>query len=144
MEDRPIVEPLHKLGTLAPSRGEQLGALLNDTLNAGGFSLVLLGDLEGFPVAWASAPGEEAEARAAAVALMQRSAAQARAQLGLGVTDEITLHDDRGRRLVCRPFRAGDDDLILIVLVPGSQQAYRKTTNRALREIQRIIGSPGE
>ena len=138
------MESAGSLGTITPSRGEQLGNLLTDILRDGGFSLALLGDLEGFPVAWATAPGEVAEARAAAVALMQRSAAQARAQLGLGTTDEIMLHDDRGRRLVCRPFRAGDNELILIVLVPGSQQPYRMMTNRALREVQRILGSAGE
>jgi predicted regulator of Ras-like GTPase activity (Roadblock/LC7/MglB family) len=118
--------------------------LLADVLRDGGFSMALLGDEDGFPVASAVAPGEEAEARAAAVALMQRSASQARARLGLGTTDEIMLHDDRGRRLVCRPFHAGDHDLILIVLVPERRQPYRKTTNRALRDLRRMLESGRE
>ncbi len=126
------------------AREQQLGSLLTDVLRDGGFSLALLGDLDGFPVASAMTPGENEEARAAAAALMQRSASAARAQLGMGETDEIMLHDDLGRRLVCRPFRAAESDLILIVLVPGRRQPYRKVTNRALRQVQRILETGGE
>jgi predicted regulator of Ras-like GTPase activity (Roadblock/LC7/MglB family) len=124
---------------IAAGRGDELARLLQRVLQEGGFSLALLGDLDGFLVASAAAAGEEADSRAAAVALVQRSASQARSQLGLGLTDEILLHDDRGRRLVCRPLRAGGNDLILVVLVPEKRIPYRSITNRALREIQRIF-----
>jgi predicted regulator of Ras-like GTPase activity (Roadblock/LC7/MglB family) len=138
------VTPAERLGEAASARGEQLGSLLSDVLRDGGFSLALLGDRDGFPVASAVAPGENEEASAAAVALMQRSASEARAHLGLGTTDEIMLHDELGRRLVCRPFRAGDSELILIVIVPGRRQPYRKVTNRAVREFQRIFDTGRE
>jgi len=131
-------------GLIITGQDDRLRSLLADVLCEGGFSLAVLGDRDGFPVASAVAPAEQAEARAAAVALLQRSATEARAQLGLGTTDEIMLHDDLGRRLVCRPFRAGENDLILIVLVPGRRQPYRKVTNRALRDIQRILEPDGE
>jgi predicted regulator of Ras-like GTPase activity (Roadblock/LC7/MglB family) len=136
------VTSAERAGKGISARGEQLGSLLSDVLRDGGFSLALLGDRDGFAVASAVAPGESEEASAAAVALMQRSASEARAHLGLGTTDEIMLHDDLGRRLVCRPFRAGESDLILIVIVPGRRQSYRKVTNRAVREFQRIL-EPG-
>jgi predicted regulator of Ras-like GTPase activity (Roadblock/LC7/MglB family) len=129
---------------IAPSRGEELSKLLRGLLQEGGFSLALLGDLDGFPVASAAAAGEEAEAGAAAVALVQRSASQARAQLGLSPTDEIILHDNRGRRLVCRPLRAGQNDLILVVLMKEKGRPYRSITNRALREIRRMFDADTE
>jgi predicted regulator of Ras-like GTPase activity (Roadblock/LC7/MglB family) len=129
---------------ISPARGEEIARVLEGAVRDGGFSLAVLGDLEGFPVASAAAPGENADSKAAAMALVQRSATQARAQLGLGATDEILLNDDRGRRLVCRPLRAGENELILVVLIPERRQSYRLITSRALRDVRRIFETVGE
>jgi hypothetical protein len=52
-------------------------------------------------------------------------------------TDEISLFDTKGRRLVCRPFSANGHNLILAVLVPDKQQSYRRLTNTAVNAIRK-------
>jgi hypothetical protein len=51
-------------------------------------------------------------------------------------TDEISLYDSQGQRLVCRPFVANGYDMILAIIVPTKQQSYRRLTNQAIRNIK--------
>lgn len=115
---------------------EQVLMVLNQQ---GGFTLSVLTDLQGFAIASSAAPGERTEVQAAAVALVQKTAAQARDQLGMSSTDEISVFDQEGRRLVCRPFGADDRRLILAVMVPHRHQRYRRLTNEALRTVRDIL-----
>src|SRR4030042_5005192 len=74
------------------------------SLNAtGGFLVTVLTDAEGLVLASAPAPGWDAEKQAAVVALILRAARQSE-DVSLGSTDEISIRDVSGRRLVCRPF----------------------------------------
>ena len=47
------------------------------------------------------------------------------------------LRDTQGNRVISRYFNVGNDPLLLAVNVPP-RRAYRKLTNKAVQEIQRI------
>ncbi len=114
-------------------------AILSDILTRinteGGFPISIITDKQGFPIASASLPGEDPETKSAVVALVQKTAAQVQAQLGMAATDEISLYDAQGQRLVCRPFVANGYDMILAVMIPNRNQSYRRITNQAIRAI---------
>jgi predicted regulator of Ras-like GTPase activity (Roadblock/LC7/MglB family) len=123
--------------TISKSSSTELAKLLMTMNEKGGFPITVLTDRQGFSIASAAAPGQDPDIQAAVVALIQKTASQARQQLGMAQTDEISLYDTEGRRLVCRPFRANGHDLILAVLVPDRCQSYRRLTNGVVSAIQR-------
>jgi predicted regulator of Ras-like GTPase activity (Roadblock/LC7/MglB family) len=122
--------------TLSQSGSTRLAAVLEDMNEQGGFLISLLTDQQGFPIASAAAPGQDPQSQAAVVALIQKTAARVQTELGMTQTDEISLFDAAGRRLVCRPFNIRGHDLILAVLVPDKNQSYRRLTNNAVTAIQ--------
>ncbi len=114
-----------------------LADLLRTLNQDGGFSISVLSDQQGFPLASATDPGQDPDLQAAVVALIQKSAVQATNQLGMAETDEISLYSAGGRRLVCRLFTANEHRLILAVQIPDKTQSYRRLTNRAIAAIQK-------
>ncbi|MBP7998210.1 MAG: hypothetical protein KA314_02330 [Chloroflexi bacterium] len=124
--------------TNTKSGSARLADLLTEMNTTGQFLLSLLADKHGFLIAAATAPGETAEYQSAVVALVQKTAIQVHQQLGLAPTDEITLNDAKGQRLICRPFSANGYEMILAVLVPGREQSYRRLTNKAIGEIKQV------
>ncbi len=56
----------------------------------------------------------------------------------MAATDEISVFDAEGRRLVCRPFQVQGQDMILAVLVPDKEKKYRRLTNQALVAIRQL------
>jgi predicted regulator of Ras-like GTPase activity (Roadblock/LC7/MglB family) len=121
---------------LSQSGSTKLAAVLEDMNERGGFLISLLTDQQGFPIASAAAPGQDPQSQAAVVALIQKTAVRVQSQLGMTQTDEISLFDANGRRLVCRPFNIRGHDMILAVLVPDKNQSYRRLTNNAVNAIQ--------
>lgn len=119
------------------SGSTELAKLLNKMNEAGGFPIAVLTDRYGFPIASAAEPGQDPDTKSAVVALVQKTAAQVRNQLGMAETDEISLFDTEGRRLVCRPFSANNHDLILAILVLDKNQSYRRLTNTTVNAIRR-------
>ncbi len=113
--------------------------VLADMNQAGGFAVSVLADLQGLTIASAAAQGQRTEAQAAAVAMVQMTVAQAREQLGMASTDEITLFDAEGRRLVCRIFGADNRRMILAVVIPHRHLSYRRLTNAAVRALAQIL-----
>lgn len=103
----------------------------------GQFLISVLTDRNGFPIAAAAASGEDPNLQSAVVALVQKTAAQVQQQLQMAPTDEISIFDAQGRRLVCRPFTANEHQLILAALIPNRHQSYRRLTNTAIRAIRR-------
>ncbi|HHJ07468.1 MAG TPA: hypothetical protein ENK24_08200 [Anaerolineae bacterium] len=103
----------------------------------GDFPISVLADSQGFPIAFAAAPDQDPAIQSAVVALVQKATAQAGSQLGMSQTDEISLYDTEGRRLICRPFNVNDHSLILAVLVPDKRQSYRRLTNTAVSAVKR-------
>ena len=118
----------------------ELAGVLANMNKRGGFPIAVITDRHGFPIASATLPtaeGQDPEIQSAVVALVQKTAGQVRDQLGMAQTDEISMFDTEGRRLVCRPFSANGHDLILAVLVSDKHQSYRRLTNTAVSAIRR-------
>lgn len=116
----------------------ELAKLLAELNQKGGFPISVLADRHGFPLASACAAGQDPDKQAAVVALVQKTARQASTQLGLAATDEISLYDAQGQRLVCRPFEAEGHEMILAVLVTDRNKTYRRLTTQVIRAIQDI------
>jgi predicted regulator of Ras-like GTPase activity (Roadblock/LC7/MglB family) len=124
--------------TAIPKSGStELAEVLATMNDKGGFPIAVLTDRHGFPIASSSAPGEDPDTQSAVVALVQKTAAQVSQQLGMAQTDEISLYDTNGRRLVCRPFSANNHEMILAVVIPDRNQSYRRLTNIAVNTIIR-------
>ena len=120
------------------SGSAKLSDILAEMNEQGQFSISILTDQQGFPLASASAEGEDPDTQSAVVALVQKTAVQAHNQLGMGQTDEISLFDASGQRLVCRPFAANGYDMILAVRIPKRKQTYRRLTNNAIISIRQL------
>lgn len=116
----------------------EISRLLMEMNQKGAFQVSVLTDREGFPLAWASRNGENPEIQAAVVALAQKTAGQVRTHLGMGVMDEISMLDEAGQHLICRPFTISGREFILAVLVPDKRRPYRKLTNQAVRAIKQV------
>lgn len=113
----------------------ELSKILADMNQEGGYLISVLTDREGFPIASAAVEDQDPEMQAAVVALIQKTANQAQSQLGMSSTDEITIYDKQGKRLVCRPMNIKGREMILAVLIPNRNQSYRRLTNQAVAEI---------
>ncbi|MEW6566730.1 MAG: hypothetical protein AB1449_00900 [Chloroflexota bacterium] len=127
------------MATASGNVHQQLEQVLAEMNRQGGFLLSVLADQQGLAIASAAAPGQQPEVHAAAVALVQKTATQARDQLGMAPTDELSVFDADGRRLVCRPFSVDERRVILAVMVPRRGLPYRRLTNAALRSLRQIL-----
>jgi predicted regulator of Ras-like GTPase activity (Roadblock/LC7/MglB family) len=110
--------------------------LLQTMTAAGGFLVTVLTDADGLVLASAPAPGWDADKQAGVVALIQRAARQAQ-MVSLGVTDEISIRDVNGRRLICRPFEV-DGRVLLLSILADEGKPYRRLTNAAVRGVRRV------
>ena len=115
----------------------ELTRLLARMNEEGNFPIAVITDRHGFPLASAANAEEDPDIQSAVVALIQKTALQAQSQLGMAPTDEISIYDSEGRRLICRPFDVNKHTLILAVLVPDKRQSYRRLTNRIISNIRR-------
>ncbi|MCB0208125.1 MAG: hypothetical protein KDJ52_02270 [Anaerolineae bacterium] len=123
---------------IAPTTGStEIARLLAEMNKKGGFPISVLTDRQGFPIASAANPDQDPDTQSAVVALVQKTASQVSNQLGMAQTDEISLYDAKGRRLVCRPFNANNHEMILAVIIPTKEQSYRRLTNQAVSAIRR-------
>jgi predicted regulator of Ras-like GTPase activity (Roadblock/LC7/MglB family) len=120
------------------SGSAKLAELLAEMNAEGGFSISILTDRQGFPIASAAQPGQDPDVQAAVVALVQKTAVQARQQLGMAQTDEISLYDSEGHRLICRPFEVNGHDMILAVRIPNRHQTYRRLTTRTIARVRGV------
>ena len=125
----------------AASRMGELVRVLRELNDQGGFLVSVLTDQAGLLIASAGAEGQDAEAQAAVVALVRKTAGHVREQLGMATTDEISVFDTGGRRLVCRLFDAGSHGYVLAVMVPVRRKPYRLLTNRAVSALRPSLSS---
>ncbi|MGB8647203.1 MAG: roadblock/LC7 domain-containing protein [Anaerolineae bacterium] len=119
----------------------KLTQMLAEMNAEGGFEIAVLTDKDGLPIASATIPGEDTDRQSAVVALVQRTAVQVSDRLGMAATDEISVFDAQGRRLVCRPFDINGHEMILAVLIPDKQKKYRRLTNQAVLAIRQMIST---
>ncbi len=115
----------------------EISEILAEMNKQGNFPISVLTDQHGFPIASAASPGQNADTQSAVVAMVQKTATQVSTKLGMSQTDEISLYDTEGRRLVCRPFSANQHDMILAVLVTDRNQSYRRLTTQAVSAIRK-------
>jgi predicted regulator of Ras-like GTPase activity (Roadblock/LC7/MglB family) len=113
--------------------------IITDLNHRGNFSATVLTDPMGFPIAASAGEDEDVETQAAVVAQIQKIITQVKKQLGMGITDEVSMNDVSGKRLVCRSFSMNGTEFILAVLLSGRDRPYRRLTTRAISSIQKTI-----
>lgn len=79
----------------------------------------------------------EDEKAVAMVTLFNETVKRINQQLHLPQLDGISIAGDDSTRLACRYFTVDDHELLLTVLA-SPDQFYRRLTNRAMKEIERI------
>lgn len=114
-----------------------LEAQLRNLNTKGQFLASLVADVQGLPIA-AMDSAYDNERIAALSALVRDVSYRAETQLGFKKTDEVSLVDDDKVRLVCRYFKVGDQTYILSCVIPA-YQTYRRLTNIAIRELEKIM-----
>lgn len=118
--------------------GNAQAALLRilEEMNAQGhFQASVLASGDGLTLATV-ASDFEAETVAAMVALLKNVANRAQTSIGLRQVDEVSIVDSNKVRLICRPFMAGEEELVLAV-VALPDRSYRRLTNHAICAIRR-------
>ena len=117
---------------------QEINSILSHLNEQGQFLLSVLTDAQGLPIASISSGEVDMDRQAAVVAVIQKSAVQVSKQLGMGLAEEIVVHDDGGQRLICRSVHSGDHEFILAVLITDKNQSYRRYTNSAITSICRV------
>lgn len=116
---------------------KELNRLLAQLNDEGGFTISVLTDSQGLAIAFAGQDGMDPERQSAIVAIVQKTISQVGLRLGMTATDEVSIYDSTGQRLVCRPFNVNSHNLILAVTIPNHQTSYRRLTNQAITAICR-------
>ncbi len=117
---------------------KEINRLLEQLNTDGGFTISVLTDSQGLPIASAGDSALDPDRQSAVVALIQKTVSQVGNRLGMEGADEISFNDAHGQRMVCRPFKINAHDLILAVMIPKGQTSYRRLTNQATAAISRI------
>ena len=116
-----------------------LTTILKDLNNQGGFTIAVITDQDGLPIACSDVDQQVSEAQSAVVAQIQNVVLRALGHLSMSAPEEIVLNDIDGRKLVCRQFFCGDAEIVyLAVLVPNRTKTYRKLMNQAIHSIQKV------
>ncbi|HEX2980743.1 MAG TPA: roadblock/LC7 domain-containing protein [Anaerolineaceae bacterium] len=110
--------------------------LLINLNNQGGFSVTVLTDHNGFPIASSARNGSDSDTQAAVVSQVRKVAGQVRDQLGMAAAEEFSMNDVNGKKLICRSFPIGDQEYILAILIPNRDKSYRRLTTLTIRAIQ--------
>jgi predicted regulator of Ras-like GTPase activity (Roadblock/LC7/MglB family) len=103
----------------------------------GNFKASIVSTLDGFSIASVSSQFDDVVLSAIST-IFQEASKRAEDYIGFKRMDEVSLVDDDKVRMVCREFRVGQLQLILTVVVPP-YQTYRRLTNIAIREIEKIM-----
>jgi predicted regulator of Ras-like GTPase activity (Roadblock/LC7/MglB family) len=113
--------------------------MLTDMNQEGGFPIAVLTDVDGFTIASAAAADQDSERQSAVVAVVQRTALQVQDRLGMSETEEFSMFDKDGKRLICRLFTATGHAMILAVLVPNKDLTYRRLMTRTVNAIRILL-----
>lgn len=104
----------------------------------GGFEAVVLASADGLLIAHVSTR-YDSETLAALVAMLRKVSVETQQRLDLTAIDEITIRSQDRVRLVCRQIATGRDNLILVTIVSSERRYYRLATNRAIKQIERLL-----
>ena len=119
------------------SGSAELGKILIEMNQQGGYPISVLTDRQGLPIAYAAEPGYDPDRQSAVVALVQKTVSQVSGHLGME-TDEVSLNAPGGQRLVCRPFDINGNQLILAVMINSRSQSHRRLTTQTIRSIAEV------
>jgi predicted regulator of Ras-like GTPase activity (Roadblock/LC7/MglB family) len=114
----------------------ELQKLLIQANQQGGFEQTLLTDLQGLPIASSTMETDQSENQAAIVSMIQKLTGQINTSLNMSQTEEFVLYDQNGKKLVIRSFEANTTELILSVLIPNNQTAYRRLMSNVIKTIK--------
>lgn len=115
----------------------QLEGILHRINQEGEFRASIISTLDGFSIASASSQLDDVVISALS-SIVQETSNRAEKYMGFKRMDEVSLVDDDKFRLVCRGFNVEDSQFILTVLVPPNK-TYRRLTNEAIKELEKII-----
>jgi predicted regulator of Ras-like GTPase activity (Roadblock/LC7/MglB family) len=116
---------------------EKLEKVLKKINQEGDFKASILSTLGGFSIAAISFEFDDVVISAIS-AIVQEVSARAQKYIGFKRMDEVSLVDDDKFRLVCREFEVADVSFVLTVVVPP-YKTYRRLTNTAIREVEKIL-----
>jgi predicted regulator of Ras-like GTPase activity (Roadblock/LC7/MglB family) len=122
--------------TAAHLQYSTLADILKNLTNQGEFTIAVLTDNNGLPIASSDGDQEASEAQSAVVAQVQNVVLRVMGHLSMSAPDEISFNDVDGRRLVCRQFSCGETVVYLAALIPNRLKSHRKLMNQAIRSIQ--------
>jgi predicted regulator of Ras-like GTPase activity (Roadblock/LC7/MglB family) len=117
---------------------EILSSILSEMNVESGFSISVLTDKEGLPIAWASDTASDPERQSAVVAFVQKTAVQVSKQLDMAEAEEIAFSWEDGQHFICRPFKIDGNGFILAVLISSRNQSYRRAPHTAIVNIQKM------
>lgn len=120
-----------------------MSVVLDQMNREAGFPASIITGVNGLLVASSVSEGDNPEKQSAVVAKLLETGNLVQAQLSLGHADELSFHAEDGRRLVCRPFSLNEHTLILAVVVPRRDQAYRRATNRTISILRNLWSKKG-
>ncbi len=126
------------MDTLSTFNLKDLNLLISKATAEGSFDHSILTDDQGLPIASSFSDLDQSENEAAAISLVQRMTEKISDQFQFTQTSEFVLHNADGKSLVIKPFRAGESNLILSVLIPDRHTPYRRITGRIIRQIKSI------
>lgn len=118
-------------------RGMTFSQILKDMNAEGQFKASFLVDSQGLPVA-AVTSDQDADTASAMFALVRKVIKQVQSHINLSESDEVTIRGSDKIRLVSRYFSVGNENLILVAIVP-LDRSYRKLTNQAIRDIKATL-----
>lgn len=116
---------------------EELDEVLARMNREGDLRASIISTLDGFPIASVSSQFDDV-VMSAISSIVQEASRRAEQYVGFKRMDEVSLVDDDKFRLVCREFTVSDSQFILTVVVPP-YKTYRRLTNVAIREIEKIL-----
>lgn len=117
-----------------PSRQNEIETVLNNLLQHDGFICAVVASKEGLALAMAGAA--DTTLLAAVAAAIKDTAKRIQQS-----PSELSIRDNRGEQIIIRYFDVGDERLLLSVNIMVGR-SYRRLTNRAIRQIQKILANP--
>jgi predicted regulator of Ras-like GTPase activity (Roadblock/LC7/MglB family) len=115
----------------------ELKSILQEIVVDGSYQAAQLSDDNGLSLA-AVHVGESSGEMAAITSLLRNSAKKACQHLDMAHVNELSLVGDDRFRFVCRFFEIENGQPMILTLVVPPDQAYRRTTNQAIKRIQQV------
>lgn len=119
-----------------------LGALLRDFNTRGGYTLSLVCDQQGLPLA-AHGTGVDAELLSAFTSLFDDVVQRAVRDLGFTAVDEVTLLEPGRGRFVIRPLAAHADDRMYLVVQMAPRATWRRNTGVLVGALRGVLAAHG-